>query len=1182
MGDTIDAMQAGSFSCKFIALLEGCEFVLSDCDDESAVQTALAGTDWENATVIPWLRVELKNEQSISPLDSFIPNQSRCLLRVGDHDRADTFGKFVHKRLSGAETTLAATIDRNDTTITVKSTASFPSFGTLFIGTEAIVYGGVTATTFTSCVRGVYSPFGCDASGIGGDRFANHHRWLSGDSSHPSIDPVVSQLPRTWLSKRVGVWLHTWDAGASTLNTRAEAQLVFAGRLVGIADDANTFETVLDVEPFLEEVRNGVIGKDIWGATVAPGLNLREGRTFQFQEWLNDGTVNTANDLTVVASGASGTNQMDAGSYSLSELSGKISAWLAGEARAARLDGTYTMASPVSSNVGLRTKMYWRYDNASDQLAGFTLQIPGEVSAFMGLNDEDPGKLGQTSGFRQAPGDRTNEANIAQGNFVPFETLIFKPYGPGRIGQEFADLSLSYDAENERGTFVDQRELLPASIKNNCPAGSEYGMFLLDDRCLMVGSFDTGTLQNCWLAPFQLTADKDHGALGYIGRRADEPEAGPITLRQVFVFEGEFRTLFLTMLYGSGTSGYNHSLDTLGYGLGLGLPGGLLRDEMDRSVANLPGSNAPLVVVIDEPTKFEEIFSSDLKIRRAFIRWINEGISMKQWSTPVIANAVTTLDESNKAEPSGQQANHRAPSQEASLTQRPVVKIDYCKDFATGRDGQFLKSVQLEDAVAVDDLGGNIKPETIKMRNTFSQFTNTGVGVEALLPEFMSFMPCVSRPQRMIARSIDLRFFETISVGDIITLTDSFARDPITGARGIGARAAVVTRLWYDLGGNDAGGSIRQMAGGVELMFMDSHRGELYCPSANIDETANAGGFSAGYNNGTSTIRCHAQVYSHSITITTKRGGTIVLSDEGDATNFTAGDKILIVERDPATPGSPLSWERTILSQTNDDIELTTTLSAPAWDATKQYLVTFQKYSQVTATQQDYAYQADDADHEVEGDPPFHYARSEEPLAYTTYTPRSFENTATLLAGDGRAQDCGTDANLASNANILIDYKTAHQGAFLSSEFSSAGLTGQSNDTWLTLFAFPMFFGTEHLTSTVGRVLTVAPFFRSGTGGVSAWVRVTICRAKPMLSPSTDEGDPSGGPYGDPIFPSEFSRTTEWTTTSATWGEGAETTLDLSVKDLSFGYCWILVEGAGAADCRGLAKCIEGPRTVNT
>jgi hypothetical protein len=64
------------------------------------------------------------------------------------------------------------------------------------------------------------------------------------------------------------------------------------------------------------------------------------------------------------------------------------------------------------------------------------------------------------------------------------------------------------------------------------------------------------------------------------------------------------------------------------------------------------------------------------------------------------------------------------------------------------------------------------------------------------------------------------------------------------------------------------------------------------------------------------------------------------------------------------------------------------------------------------------------------------------------------------------------------------------------------------------------------------------------------------------------------------VIAGKYSRSATYTTTSATWQQGADANLDLSVKEVFFGYVWLLIEGTGHVQTRGLAKCCEGPRTV--
>lgn len=63
-------------------------------------------------------------------------------------------GKITDYR-SGTNTALNGSINSSDTTITVDDTTGFKENGTLVINAEHIYYSGLTATTFTGCVRAI-------------------------------------------------------------------------------------------------------------------------------------------------------------------------------------------------------------------------------------------------------------------------------------------------------------------------------------------------------------------------------------------------------------------------------------------------------------------------------------------------------------------------------------------------------------------------------------------------------------------------------------------------------------------------------------------------------------------------------------------------------------------------------------------------------------------------------------------------------------------------------------------------------------------------------------------------------------------------------------------------------------------------------------------------------------------
>lgn len=1174
---TADKMQVGSFAHKWVVAVEGVPYLLTDAP-KAAVVSAYAGRDWTStANVLQGLFVELHNDQSVEALNPFT-NTGRCTLRIQD-DGTDTLGKFIARRQGGDETTLTATVDRNDTTLSVRSTAEFASSGTVYIGTEAISYTGVTATSFTGCTRGLCSPFGTALSGSGGIRFGNPHR-VGSDINNVQLNPIVSSIPRVWIGKRVGVWLHTWDAENQTINSRTEAQLVFAGRISGISESHEQVGvTTIELEHEMKSFREATIGKDLWSADIPPGVSLMTGRSFNFSEliYLPAGTIsNAANALTVVASGASGTNQINAGRYGLVEIAEALSRWLGGEIAAGRIDGYHSISSPVTSNEGLRTRIYSNVANATSNVhVECKLTAPSEVLALLGIWDFEASSNSVYSDWNFLCS--TNVSTTNQGANTPFSSLVFRVLSPSLFGGGFNTDALYYDADNERGTFQDQYDTMPACVKAYADPAAEWGLFLLDEKVLIIGYYNSSTrqLQNCCIAPYQLAANNDASSLSFIGRRADEDSQGVITVRQVLVMEGSTKDFFLRMAYSSGADGYNHATyDTFNAGIGCNIPGELLGAEFEASVSALPNADAPIVVVIDEPVKLADLFGGDLNFRWAFVRWKDEHFELKQWKTPMNAQAVATLTESNKAGQPGD--NHRVVSRETAENQHAIVKIDSSRDFGFGRTGEYFRTHIIEDQSAVDDKGGDVSPTVIRLRNTFGEFASTGSSVTAGLGEFIAHLPSVSRVTREIERSVDHRYFEQLAPGDIVTVEDNFARDPLTGERGVNSRAAFVTRVAYTPGAPspDPGSKPSNIDGRITINFLDTQRGQTYAPAADVDNTA-AG---AGYNAGTKTLTCYAHHYSHEVTIPYAYG-TIYLSEEADATYFPAGSKVNVIERDPSNPASPLTWSDTVVSQTGNTIVLTTGLAG--YDTAKRYIVVPQKYSQVISAQHEVAYMADTTDEMVEDDEiAWHFSVTDGTtgtiggyVANTTADPGEF--VADMCYGDGRPWDVGYDRAIARTINAGIDYQSAHVKPFLSTQ--AQGNYNEAGTQWVTMFFVPMFLGTESLTTAINRALRVAPWFRSRTGG-TAKVRVTI-------TPTPPTGNIGGGflpgeNFSNSTIIDRYSRSAEWTTTSTTWGEGSVSNLDLSVKEIFMGFVYVLVEGYGFIECRGLSRCDEGPRVV--
>ena len=127
------------------------------------------------------------------------------------------------------------------------------------------------------------------------------------------------------------------------------------------------------------------------------------------------------------------------------------------------------------------------------------------------------------------------------------------------------------------------------------------------------------------------------------------------------------------------------------------------------------------------------------------------------------------------------------------------------------------------------------------------------------------------------------------------------------------------------------------MYGEVQVAIFDLDRTFAWAPAAMLDDTADAGGFTSGYNSGTLTIRCRANEYSDAADGVT------------DSSYFVATDVVTVVEVDPSNPASPQSWNVTISSRSGNDLVISAALTG--FDSAKFYRVVPRYYSPATSTQ---------------------------------------------------------------------------------------------------------------------------------------------------------------------------------------------------------------------------------------
>lgn len=1148
-GATIDRLNTGSLARKWVASIEGYPYLLTDADEHQAA-AAYDGTDYTSA--IPALYVDLQNEQTIDPWSPFTKG-GRLTLRVVD-TADDTFGIDVHRK-AGAETFLAVPLEASgDTVITVKSNDAFTETGTAYIGTEAITYSARQSTPerLTIASRGKYSPLLTDA----GANYAHQHAIPAGDPLGFSVPPVVSQQPRHWVGKWVALRMHLWDAANGLLNTRDDARLVFAGKIDGIRDNPDGMTTDVDVKHVNDIIAERVLGVGLWTAKIADGITLETGQVFGASDRFFDGStmdISTASPLVVKASGASGAYEIDAGRYTLGQLLSRIDAWLAQALDDADLRGSFHVG--ITSVEGVtHGKLVMTPGGTGDQCV-FQISMPRSVFIALGQ-------------FADASGAVFGNATLTRDGLTAGDTVRETSLGPAMriVGANNVEV---YD---ESGIFTDQYAALPINHKavlGPQAIGDDYGYILLNGKqpCLVQKLEDDadpatpGVLVRC--RPF----DPVTGQLldpQMITVEFDKP--GDATITQFYAFVDTLANHLKKMAYSSGVAGYNHATyDAYPEPMSIGLPGELLGDDFEESCDALPSSDMIIPLIVTKPTKLADVIGGDLKLRFAFLRWVNEHLEWWSWMTPFTGIALT---ESNKAHPAGVNDEQRSSTVLYDDWQRNVIKLEFNRDFTiSDTNAAYRDHITVVDRVAIDDAGGTQRVETIRAPNTYSQsyLGAGGTGIEDLTPRFKSVASLFTRPVRRTRRTIDPRYWEQIAVGDVVLVTDAFARDPDTGQRSVATRPGIIVSHRWNPGGLEPGSDTpRDMDGEVEILFLDLLRTGPYVPCANVDDGAANGGLDAG----TETIfTCEAHDYSES-------------SEAADASYMTAGRKIRIVERDPADPAAPLSWDRVVDSQTGNTVTVTVAISLPAWDSGKKYRIIWDDYPDAIANQQTFSYQADDADGMVsDSRAPFQYViggyKQSWPLVLATANAATdpVELPPDSVYGDGVGVDVGTMYALNRLVNNLIDYKTARSNPWmLNTDFEASGDT--NSDEWVLCAILPINLGWVQLANGISRSLYVAPLVKSSDGD-EVLTRIT-------LTPYPPTGD-SRVEVDRGLFYDEV----EFSTTSTTYAVPTAQQLSLAGRTNMQGNAYLLIEmkvpaaaGSTIATSRGLAVCYEGPRTT--
>ena len=1040
MGTTLTAIQTGNVAWRTVVAIEGYPYLLTDADPPAAAATAWAGTDWSQA--LGGLVVEWALSQRLHPWEPFSSSSSTVTIKVADDSGADVLGVALAKREGVTATTLAADVNPGDTTITVRDSSAFASSGTLYVGNETIAYGTNAANVFGSLTRGKYSPF--EFSGGGG--FARTHRTaptIAGFDFDAGTSTTVAASPLDWRGRWVGIWLHRLVGGV--LDVRAEAHLVFAGRIAETAEDAEG-RVLIHVDDVRKSIDDTMILREQWKARIADGLFVHRGTRFSASDSRivsTGGTTAAADDLVVVLAGATPPNEINEGWYRGGEIEAAINAWLAAELAAARL---------------LFAHAFKYADQNEDSEPRSSLAITDAVTA------------AGTRGWSLTANRIPVRAFFGWGDWLAgsvvdaVEGTAYSDGPPRRATVNLNNLFSTLQVEAVEGSYVDQSTVMNPAWVSGAASGTGIvrigGAYcLVETPAVTAGA---GTIK------YIKTVNSDLGEDIPADIAALTPdEDGYITITQVLVLEAAFKALPLILLASTG-SGLNWpTYDLLPEHCSGAVPYDLIAG-LAAELAAVPGGDDVMTVVVDKPTAFADLFTGDLILRLVQLVWANSRLALRGWATPT-SSASTVIALDDRAAPVGTEDTQRAVTAESDEFLRNVIKI---RHYATVTGDGFRDTTTIVDPGSASN--GTTRAVTIDGRNFLRAPGVAGQDLEALLPTFIAGLPFLTRPMWRVRIPVPFTKFDELGPGTVCLFSDDFARDPATGYRGLTGKPALVIAEHHDWNSG---------VGEVDLMLFPRLAVAPYSPCAQVDHAAAGGGYDAG----TKTLTCEAHAHS--------AGG-----DPSDAASFPVGAHVDVLEIDPDTAGAGLIWTNDIVAaQSGDTIQLTTGLAG--WDSGKYYRVRPTAYGNATTAQRQKAYQADDADGRVaDARDPYGLVFSSTGQVTSWTDSAATEPPAkppTAAYGDGVALDTGHATDLARGINFLVSYGTAPQQP-AQVEVCSYGGAG----TWRLVYLEPVMLGVQLTTATLTRLLYVAPTIASATGAAVS-VRVTLAQRPPRAADPT-------------------------------------------------------------------------------
>lgn len=1138
MGTTSTALQTqAGVQVGFALIIEGYPYVITD-GPLGAVTTAYAGTGYEHA--LPGLKIEGSIRQSIKPFQSDI-DVPTLTFRITPDDN-DTFGRDVFRFKPTYRTQLSSLFQAaadGSGTLSVKDASQFAdSSGTVYLGTKAIKYSSKTSNTFAVATGGAQYlyPFSADGS----NKYSKTHNTSAQQDWDQGPIAWVSDIPTKWIGRKVALYIHRIVGGV--WDTRAQAHLEFAGKIVEI-EQGELGVTIIQCEDLRAELNDAVLLKNQWVGYVKHGVRLQAGDAFKCSEQ-ESGTYRESGALTVVASGATGDDELNEGYYEIEDFVGRLNNWVS-------KDGTLTekwlFGIQEIAGEGTRFVISVEFSGATNnKISFYANRNAGQVFDFLGINSD---QLSATN-----LDDYPARVSVQE---ISTQTVVFRsaraPYRIRAFQRRMrANAKATVELQDSFGTFIDATSFLPAPY-DTWPGSGESWSFFTIGGLLAFGRKASATkidqVYNKSIG-FASYAQDDTADLNPDGITVEDT-GKELEIKQVVILSGSFADIVARILASTSGGGINHATyDAFPEGMGCpGIPWGLLGDSFLQSARRLDQAlrTEGMMVVLDRPTPLVDLFPPEFLLRHA---WLVFKDGVYQFASPPTPNALATdhtLDETNKA--SNVPDNLRASVRVTNEFLCNVLNLKFNR--ASG--GKYRDEITIRNETSISDYG-ETKMVTLEAPNSYTDIAATGASAQDLAASLAQrTMPTFGKPLILVRRAIAPTLFH-MAPGDTVTFSDDDVRDLTTGQMGIDNRACVCISVTHNYG--HEGG---ELFGEAELLLTDEDRTYPLAPCAEVDtdynSTVDGLSFTDGYASAGPAIKLKTHAHSRS-------------TDALDVTHFAAGDKIRIVEVDPTNTASIDAWNRTIASVDTTDsyVVLTASISAPAWSgATKLFEIVPQLYADCTESQQLHAFLADDADGLIQdAAQPNLYGEYPQSGAFTRTAPTELPMLIPDESDDeGRPLSSGLLHKWATMGNNLISYKAATNAPII---WDTRPSTASTEYVWVA--TYPVWIGGNPYKQG-RRVLKVAARIRTGTSTETAYCRVTSSQHYPSgTSNAPVEFD---GPTQSVVF-SHTGDTTETT----------KATQDLSIitGDMA-GYTWITIEikcsGGSGTNIRGLPVFDLGP-----